>query len=501
MALTPRTDPQFSQPVRQIVSMLIVLGLTAALAVLIFPTVQQVFMASPYLKIFILFVFVIGIAACFWQVFTLIKAVSWIEGFAIDRPGHEFTPPPRLLAPLAAMLAGRTARRSLTSTSTRSVLETVATRIEEQRDLTRYIISLLIFLGLLGTFYGLATVVPAVVDTIRSLAPQEGQDAMAGFGRLMTGLEGQLGGMGTAFGSSLLGLSGSLVVGLLELFASNAQNRFYRELEEWLSSITRIGIAGVEPEEALTAANVLTVIGHTTEQIDILRQAVEAGAARTAETEARIGELVALLSEPKPEPVPVDNALLARIAEGQERVAGILSVPRPEPVAVDNGLLARIAAGQDQVAALLSEPKPEPVDNALLARIAAGQEWMAEVMAAPKAEPPVPVDNGLLLRIAQNQERMAELLAAGPRDTAPAVDNGLLARIASGQDRLVSILESRDPEAGGLDAETRLRLRSIDTQLLRILEDLAAGRQDLVTEIRQDIAGLAEALRLIARRQ
>ena len=502
MALTPKADPQFSQPVRQIVSMLIVLGLTAALAVLIFPTVQQVFMASPYLKIFIVFVFLIGIGACFWQVFTLIKAVSWIEGFAIDRPGHEFTPPPRLLAPLAAMLAGRTARRSLTSTSTRSVLETVATRIEEQRDLTRYIISLLIFLGLLGTFYGLATVVPAVVDTIRSLAPQEGQDAMAGFGRLMTGLEGQLGGMGTAFGSSLLGLSGSLVVGLLELFASNAQNRFYRELEEWLSSITRIGIAGVEPEEALTAANVLTVIGHTTEQIDILRQAVEAGSARTAETEARIGALVALLSEPKPEPVPVDNALLARIADGQERVAALMAAPRPEPVAVDNALLARIAAGQDRAADLLSVPRPEPVpvDNALLARIAAGQERMAEMMAAPRAEPPAPVDNGLLLRIAQNQERMAELLAAGPRDVAPGVDNGLLARIASGQDRLVSILESRDPEAGGLDAETRLRLRSIDTQLLRILEDLAAGRQDLVTEIRQDIAGLAEALRLIARR-
>ena len=496
MALTPKADPQFSQPVRQIVSMLIVLGLTAALAVLIFPTVQQVFMASPYLKIFIVFVFLIGIGACFWQVFTLIKAVSWIEGFAIDRPGHEFTPPPRSLAPGAARLSWRTARRELATTSTRSVLETVATRIEEQRDLTRYIISLLIFLGLLGTFYGLATVVPAVVDTIRSLAPQEGQDAMAGFGRLMTGLEGQLGGMGTAFGSSLLGLSGSLVVGLLELFASNAQNRFYRELEEWLSSITRIGIAGVEPEEALTAANVLTVIGHTTEQIDILRQAVEAGSARTA-------ELLAVLSEPKPEPVPVDNALLARIAEGQERVAGLLSVPRPEPVPVDNALLARIAAGQDRAADLLSVPRPEPVpvDNALLARIAAGQERMAELMAAPKAEPPAPVDNGLLLRIAQNQERMAELLAAGPRDAAPAVDNGLLARIASGQDRLVSILESRDPEAGGLDAETRLRLRSIDTQLLRILEDLAAGRQDLVTEIRQDIAGLAEALRLIARRQ
>ena len=209
MVLSHGTEPQFSQPVRQIVMMLIVLGLTAAVAVLIFPAIAEIFLASPYLKIFIVFVFLIGVAACFWQVFTLISAVNWIEGFALDRPGHEFTKAPRLLAPLAAMLAGRHARKSLTSTSTRSILETVATRIEEQRDLTRYIISLLIFLGLLGTFYGLATVVPAVVDTIRSLAPQEGQDAMAGFDNLMRGLEGQLGGMGTAFGSSLLGLSGA----------------------------------------------------------------------------------------------------------------------------------------------------------------------------------------------------------------------------------------------------------------------------------------------------
>ncbi len=381
MALSPQAEPRFSQPVRQIVMMLIVLGTAIAVAVLIFPTVAPIFMASPWLKVFILLVFVVGVVACFWQVFTLIASVSWIEGFALDRPGHEFTRPPRLLASLAAMLSERRARRALTSTSTRSILETVATRIEEQRDLTRYIISLLIFLGLLGTFYGLATVVPAVVDTIRSLAPQEGASAVDGFDGLMRGLEGQLGGMGTAFGSSLLGLAGSLVVGLLELFASHAQNRFYRELEEWLSSITKIGIAGIEPEEALTAANVLAVIGQTAEQIDALRETVQQGVARAAETEARIAELTRLLANPAP---PVDNALLERIAAAQERVA--------------------------------------------------------------------------------------------------------------------HLIESRDPEAGGLDAEMRARMRSIDTQVLRILEDMAAGRQDLVTEIRQDLAGLTEALRLAAAR-
>ncbi|HRO11744.1 biopolymer transporter ExbB [Amaricoccus sp.] len=413
MVLSQTAEPHFSQPVRQIVLMLIVLGLTAALAVLIFPVVQEIFLASPYLKIFILLVFFVGVLACFWQVFTLITSVSWIEGFAIDRPGHEFTRPPRLLAPLAVLLSGRRARRSLTSTSTRSILESVATRIEEQRDLTRYIINLLIFLGLLGTFYGLATVVPAVVNTIRSLAPQEGQSAVDSFDSLMHGLEGQLGGMGTAFGSSLLGLSGSLVVGLLELFASHAQNRFYRELEEWLSSITKLGVTGVEPEEALTAANVLTVIGQTAEQIDQLREVVEQGVARSAETETRIGELATLLARP------------------------------PAP-AVDNALLERIAAGQ---------------------------------------------------------ERMVQLLAAQPRGEGhERHDRLLLERIAQAQERMVAVLGARDEEGGGIDAETRSRLRSIDTQVLRILEDLSAGRQDLVTEIRQDIAGLAEALRQVAAR-
>ena len=384
MVLTHRTEPQFSQPVRQIVMMLIVLGLTGSVAVLLYPTVSQIFLASPYLKIFILLVFLIGVAACFWQVVTLISAVNWIEGFAIDRPGHEFTKAPRLLAPLASMLAGRHARRSLTSTSTRAVLETVATRIEEQRDLTRYIISLLIFLGLLGTFYGLATVVPAVVDTIRSLAPQEGDSAMAGFDSLMTGLEGQLGGMGTAFGSSLLGLSGSLVVGLLELFASHAQNRFYRELEEWLSSITKIGISGIEPEEALTAANVLTVIGQTSEQIDALRETVEASVGRAAETEARIGELARLLAAPRPE---------------HERRPGAARADRD-----------RAGAGG--------------------------------------ADP----------RGARRRRRRRD--------------------------------RRRDAGAAQVDRYPGAA----------ILEDLAAGRQDLVTEIRQDIAGLAEALRVVATR-
>ena len=223
MSPDSRIEPQFSQPVRQIVMMLIVLGLAVAVAILLYPTVSGVFLSSPYLNGFIFLVFLVGVGACVWQVLALVASVSWIESFARERPAQEAARAPTMLAPLAALLSERRSRQALSSGSTRSILDSVATRIEEQRDLTRYLINLLIFLGLLGTFYGLATVVPAVVETIRSLAPQEGDSAVAVFDNFMSGLEGQLAGMGTAFASSLLGLSGSLLVGLLDLFSATGR--------------------------------------------------------------------------------------------------------------------------------------------------------------------------------------------------------------------------------------------------------------------------------------
>ena len=213
--------PQFSQPFQQIMFMVIALGLAVSGAVLALPSVLPVFLANLYLNGFIALVFLFGILACFWQVFQLMVSVRWIEQFASGLSADS-NHPPRLLAPLASLLRSRGARMQLSSSSTQSILESVATRIDEAREIPRYIASLLIFLGLLGTFYGLATTVPAVVDTIRSLAPQEGEEGIAVFTRLMTGLEAQLGGMGVAFSSSLLGLAGSLVVGLLELFADVA---------------------------------------------------------------------------------------------------------------------------------------------------------------------------------------------------------------------------------------------------------------------------------------
>ena len=242
----------FSQPTRQTALMIFVLLCVFFIAYLLFPAVAPIFLSSPYLNGVIIGVFILGVLACFWQVFILVSSVYWIEGFVSERPGHEIAKPPRILAPLEALLRDKQSRRNINPLSARSILDSVATRLDEVRDITRYIINLLIFLGLLGTFYGLATTVPAVVETIKSLAPKEGQTGLEVFEGLMVGLESQLGGMGTAFASSLLGLAGSLVVGLLELFAGHGQNRFYMELEEWLSSISKIGQSFYETENPNT---------------------------------------------------------------------------------------------------------------------------------------------------------------------------------------------------------------------------------------------------------
>jgi hypothetical protein len=348
----PAARPRFSQPVRQIVMMLVVLGLVAGLGVLLYPEVKPVFLASPWLNGFIGFIFLIGVGACFWQVATLIASVSWIEGFALDRPGHEFTKAPGLLASLAALLSERRSRRALASSSTRSILDSVATRLDEQRDLTRYLINLLIFLGLLGTFYGLATVVPQVVNTIRSLAPKEGQSAVQVFDGLMNGLEGQLGGMGTAFASSLLGLAGSLVVGCLDLFTGHGQGRFYRELEEWLSSITKVGLPGLEGDE-MNTGNVVAVLENTAEQIETLREMIERMVAHAETSDARITELAEAMAAP--EARAADRAVMERIAIAEEQVAALLRARDEETGRLDAETRARLRSIDTQVLRILED--------------------------------------------------------------------------------------------------------------------------------------------------
>lgn len=374
----PETDVYFTRPVRQITLMLVALGLVGAGAYVAFGAIAAVFLSNVYLNGLILVVFVLGVLSCFAQVAQLMYSVSWIEGFARAR---EVNAAPSLLAPLATLMRSRGARAQISSSSSRSILDSVASRIDEDREITRYLGSTLIFLGLLGTFYGLATTVPALVETIRSLTPVEGETATDIFVRLQAGLESQLGGMGTAFSSSLLGLAGSLVVGLLELFAGHGQNRFYRELEEWLSSITRLGFASGEEGGSADTGLLAQVVDHMAEQMESLAQMFTQSDISRAAVDDKLGEL-----------------------------AGAMTT--------------------------------------------------------------------LSRKLDQDDTREA------------------LARVADAQERLVDKLKDSGME--GIDAESRMRLRSIDVQLLRVLEEMTAGRQESLTELRGDIAALTSALRATA---
>jgi hypothetical protein len=391
----------FSQPIRAITTMLLVCGLVGAGAWLIHGQIIDILRTNTLLNGLIALVFLIGVLTCFWQVWILAQSVYWIENFVRGTPGSADNAPPRLLAPLAALLRSRTARMSISASSSRSIQESVTQRIDEARDITRYLINLLVFLGLLGTFWGLATTVPAVVDTIRSLAPQEGESGLDVFGKLMGGLESQLGGMGTAFSSSLLGLAGSLVLGLLELFAGHGQNRFIRELEEWLSSITRIGIAGDgDGSDQSGLAAFADQMAAQVEQLQLLTMQSEA--ARTV-TDARIAELAAAM----------------------ERLADRVEADRAQSATEKGQAIAARQLAEAQVATL--------------------------------------------------------------------------EQIAEGQDRMIAALATGDGGGTQTDAESRMRLRSIDVQLLRILEEMSAGRQETLADLRGDIAALTAAIRQLGR--
>lgn len=395
---TPGTT--FSQPIRALTTMLVVCALVAAAAWAMHGQIAGIVAANPVLNGLIAFVFVLGVLTCFWQVWSLAQSVSWIESVVRGKPGAAEAAPPVLLAPLAALLQARGKARSMTisATSGRSILDSVAQRVDEARDITRYLVNLLVFLGLLGTFWGLATTVPAVVETIRGLAPKEGETGIEVFSKLMGGLESQLGGMGTAFSSSLLGLAGSLVVGLLELFAGHGQNRFYRELEEWLSSITRIGLSdGDGNADQSVIVQVLDNLAGQMEGLQALQAQAEAG-------------------------------------------RGLL-----------DGRLGGLGQSLDRLATRL---EAQSGDSAFLQRMAEGQDRLAEALA----------------RLAEGQERLTATLAA-----------------------------ARPAEDTGEDPESRMRLRSIDVQLLRILEEISAGREEALADLRADLAAMTAAIRQAAR--
>ncbi|MAY61985.1 MAG: flagellar motor protein MotA [Rhizobiales bacterium] len=233
-------DPhKLSSPMVFFWSMVIFLILTGFVAAILYRQIQAAFMSNPGLNGLILGVLVVGIVLVFIHVLRLRPEVRWVNSFraagSADKVGRE----PVLLAPMRALI-GRRQDMALSTSSLRSILDSIATRLDESRDISRYLIGLLVFLGLLGTFWGLLGTIGSINQVIQSLDPGSG-DTNDVLSALKTGLAAPLGGMGTAFSSSLFGLSGSLVLGFLDLQAGRAQTRFYTELENWLSSMTDLG--------------------------------------------------------------------------------------------------------------------------------------------------------------------------------------------------------------------------------------------------------------------
>ena len=311
------TNP--AQTLVRMIGFLIIVGIIAGL---LYAPLVDAFLANPALNGMILAALLIGILFALRQVVRLRPEVAWIESFRRQQPGLSMIDAPRLLAPIAAMIGERRDERmSLSTLSLRSLLDSLATRLDESRDLSRYLIGLLIFLGLLGTFWGLLTTVGAVAQVIGNLSIESG-NLVDVFANLKAGLESPLAGMATAFSSSLFGLAGSLILGFLDLQLGQAQNRFYNELEEWLSSLTRLSSGGgvLADGEVSATAYQQALLEQTGESLDKLQRIMSRNederrqsASNMVQLSERIGRVADLLE--------MQNASLADIATSQSEVA------------------------------------------------------------------------------------------------------------------------------------------------------------------------------------
>jgi hypothetical protein len=273
-------DPlKLSSPRIFLFRMLVFVVLGGLVTFLLYKQIQVAYMANPGLNSVIIAVLLIGIVLTLRQVLRLYPEIAWVNNFRLNDPGLAVERPPVLLAPMAAILGSRVGRTAISAQLMRSILDSIATRLDEARDISRYMTGLLVFLGLLGTFWGLIETVGSVGNVIQGL--KTGGDAGSMFDSLRDGLAAPLSGMGISFSSSLFGLAGSLVLGFLDLQSSQAQNRFYTELEDWLS--TTVYDHAVEPSAGAGAA--VAVSGEMRSAIDKLREAVDqAGSGKAAST-------------------------------------------------------------------------------------------------------------------------------------------------------------------------------------------------------------------------
>ncbi len=283
-------DPfKLASPRIFLVRMLVFLILCVLVVIVLYKQIWTAFLANPGLNALIIGALVVGIALAFRQVLRLFPEVNWVNGFRLADPGLAVERPPVLLAPMAVLLRDRIGRMAISSQMMRGILDSIAARLDEARDMSRYMTGLLVFLGLLGTFWGLIETMGSIGAVINELKPSG--DAASVFDSLKEGLRAPLGGMGIAFSSSLFGLAGSLVLGFLDLQTSQAQNRFYTDLEDWLS--TTVHDLGFDREGPAAPAVVATggpapvaLSGDLKSSIDRLRETIVDGGSNRATTTA-----------------------------------------------------------------------------------------------------------------------------------------------------------------------------------------------------------------------
>lgn len=288
---TPYSPPRImTRPTGSLFWMAVFLAGVGGLAFLVLGRLTEIFAANPFFNGVILTVLSAGILVNLRQVLILAHEIGWIEWFRRANPDGKSRFRPRLLAPMARMLAGRR-RAALSATSMQTILDSVQLRLDESRDLSRYLTGLAIFLGLLGTFWGLLVTIRSVTDIIGTL--NVGEDAVASFVALKDNLKQPLTGMSVSFSTSLFGLASSLVIGFLDLQAGHAQNRFYKELEEWLSGMTHLSTGHIPENEAAAPSYLHALLEQTADGLDRMQRAILDSERARRDGNRQFGELAA----------------------------------------------------------------------------------------------------------------------------------------------------------------------------------------------------------------
>jgi hypothetical protein len=304
--------------------MLVFLIVVGVVAGLLSPVLIKAFDNNPGLNSLILTILLLGILWNLFQVLRLRPEVTWLETYQTSRSRLAALPSPKMLAPMASMLAVRDGpgknrdinrQFTLSTTAMRSLLDGIASRLDESRELSRYMTGLLIFLGLLGTFWGLLKTIAAVSDVINNMTLGTGDMAVM-FEHLKSGLVQPLAGMGTAFSASLYGLAGALVLGFLDLTAGQAQNRFFNDLEEWLAGLTRLSSGVLSEGEGSVPVYVQALLEQTAENMENLQRVLtrdEEGRAQANQTTITLNERLSALADT----MRANQQLMLRIAENQ----------------------------------------------------------------------------------------------------------------------------------------------------------------------------------------